>query len=98
MPTSAPDEKRLAVSLLDPKTGVVEIWLTDLVRNRRCVFPPEEHSRSVRYGPRMVRGLYFGAIGMGSLSFSKRAPQAAETTKSGSRQRLLARRAWRQGV
>jgi Tol biopolymer transport system component len=29
----SPDEQRLAESLVDPKTNVVEIWLTDLVRN-----------------------------------------------------------------
>ena len=34
----APDEKRLAASLLDPKTGVVEIWLMDLARNSTLRF------------------------------------------------------------
>jgi Tol biopolymer transport system component len=29
----SPDEKRLAVSRVDPKTNIVEIWLTDLARN-----------------------------------------------------------------
>ena len=29
----SPDEKRLAVSLVDPKTNIVEIWLTDLARS-----------------------------------------------------------------
>ena len=29
----SPDEKRLAASLVDPKTNAVEIWLTDLARN-----------------------------------------------------------------
>jgi Tol biopolymer transport system component len=34
----APDEKSLAASLFDPKTGAVEIWLTDLARNSRLRF------------------------------------------------------------
>jgi Tol biopolymer transport system component len=29
----SPDERRLAASLVDPKTNAVEIWLTDLARN-----------------------------------------------------------------
>jgi Tol biopolymer transport system component len=29
----SPDEQRLAVSLVDPKTNIVEIWLTDLARS-----------------------------------------------------------------
>ena len=34
----SPDEKRLATSLVDPKTGSIEIWLADLVRNNTSRF------------------------------------------------------------
>jgi eukaryotic-like serine/threonine-protein kinase len=34
----SPDEKRLAVSLVDPKTNSIEIWLTDLARNSTSRF------------------------------------------------------------
>jgi eukaryotic-like serine/threonine-protein kinase len=34
----APDEKHVATSLVDPKTGNIEIWLADLVRNNTARF------------------------------------------------------------
>jgi eukaryotic-like serine/threonine-protein kinase len=34
----SPDEKRLAASLVDPKTNAVEIWLTDFARSSTSLF------------------------------------------------------------
>jgi serine/threonine protein kinase/Tol biopolymer transport system component len=66
----SPDEKRVAFSLVDPKAGTIEIWLTDLARNSTSRFAfgavvtasviwSPDGSRLAFRNPRNGRGEFF---------------------------------------
>jgi Tol biopolymer transport system component len=45
----SPEEQRLAASVIDPKFGVPDIWITELTRGGplRLTFGPEAHASAV---------------------------------------------------